>query len=216
MSSAADAHGSSARRIRKWPAGAAAALALFAGPAGAHAIDPRIGDFYAGLLHPLTAFEHVLPIVALGLLTAQHGLRRSQLVLLLFPLAFAAGAWFSLEVPSLPAIFPINIFWAVLLGVLVATAVSLPLPLLYAIAVGCALTHGYANGQAMTPESKAALFVLGLAVAAFLALAYVVVCADFALRQKARWLPVAIRVGGSWIAAIGILVLSLAHRAAVP
>lgn len=32
-----------------------------------------VGDFYAGMLHPLTAIEFVLPMVALSLLAGQQG-----------------------------------------------------------------------------------------------------------------------------------------------
>jgi urease accessory protein len=194
--------------------GVLAALALCAGNVHAHAIDPRIGDFYTGLLHPLTALEHLLPILALGLLTAQHGLRRAQSVLLVFPLALAAGALLALAGPPLPFMATLNLGWAVLIGVLAAMAVRLPLAALGTLAAGCALTHGYVLGGEMPAQGNATLFVLGLACGAFIGLAYVVAGGDFALRQKPRWLPVAIRAGSSWIAAIGILVLGLSLRLA--
>lgn len=196
-------------------AAATALLATGAGTVEAHALDPRMGDLYAGLLHPLTALEHVLPILALGLLCGQRGLKSSQLVLLLFPVAFALGATVSLLWPGLPGVFAINIGWAVLLGVLVAAARPLPLSQLSLLAVGCALPHGYANGQAMTIQTRPSLFIAGLSIAALLALAYATVGTDFVLRQKPRGLRVAVRVVGSWIAAIGMLVLSIAHHAVV-
>lgn len=188
---------------------------LGAGTVEAHALDPRMGDFYAGLLHPLSALEHILPILALGLLSGQRGLKSAQLVLLLFPGAFALGATLALMRPGLPGVFAINIGSAVLLGGLVAAARTLPLSLLFLLAVGCALTHGYANGEAMTAATRPLLFIAGLSIAALLALGYATVGTDFVLRQKPRWLYVAIRVAGSWIAAIGILVLSIAHHAVV-
>jgi hydrogenase/urease accessory protein HupE len=175
-----------------------------------------MGDFYGGMMHPLTALEHVLPIVALGLLVGQRGLKNAQAVLLLFPAAFALGAALSVALPGLPWLFVVNILWSVLLGALVALAPrQMPLVAFCAIATGAALTHGYANGQAMGADTRQVLFIAGMALAAFVALAYVSVASDFVLRQRAQWMRIAVRALGSWIAAIGILVLSVAHRLAL-
>ena len=47
------------------------------------------------------------------------------------------------------------------------------------------------------------------AVAAGLALtAYGLIVTDYLLRRKAYWIHIAVRVAGSWIAAMGILVLA--------
>ena len=43
-------------------------LLLLTDTASAHAVGARFGDYYAGLLHPLTAFEHLLPILGICLL----------------------------------------------------------------------------------------------------------------------------------------------------
>jgi hypothetical protein len=67
----------------------------------------------------------------------------------------------------------------------------------------------------MTADSRPMLFIAGMTIAAFLSLAYVSVFSDFLLRQKPQWLRIAVRALGSWIAAIGILVLSVAHRMAL-
>jgi urease accessory protein len=195
---------------------AAIGALVVASAADAHALDPRMGDFYAGMTHPLTALEHVLPIIALGMLVGQRGLKQSQAVLLVFPAAFALGAALATIVAAVTWLFAVNIAWAVLLGVLVAAAPRrFPPAILCAVAGGAALTHGYANGQAMTPDTQPLLFIAGMAIAAFVSLAYVAVFVDFVLRHKPQWLRIAVRALGSWIAAIGILVLSVAHRIAL-
>src|SRR5579862_8135345 len=139
-------------RAAPWWARVAAAFVGFSmtSAASAHALDARMGDFYGGMLHPLTALEHVLPIVALGLLVGQRGLKNAQAVMLLFPAGFALGAALTLAVPALPWLFAVNILWAVLLGALVALAPRrLPLLAFCVVAAAAALTHGYANGEAM-------------------------------------------------------------------
>ncbi len=190
----------------------AMALVLGAGAANAHALDPRMGDFYGGMFHPLTALEHALPILALGLLAGQCGLARAQSALLAFPLAFAIGAVCECLFPGLPDLLLVNIGWAVVLGALVASALPMPSAAVLIVASLCGLSHGYANGAAMTSTTSPVLFISGLAVGAFLALAYSTVFADYVLRQKVGWLAIAVRVTGSWITAIGILVLSIVHR----
>ena len=54
-------------RVRLWGAVATGLLLLLApGQVKAHTALVGTGDFYAGLLHPITAFAHVVPLLALG------------------------------------------------------------------------------------------------------------------------------------------------------
>ena len=55
-------------RIRPW-----AAAGLLPAPALAHAPLAGGGDFYAGLLHPLTDLPAILPLLALALLAGRTG-----------------------------------------------------------------------------------------------------------------------------------------------
>lgn len=190
-------------------------LALSANAAHAHVASAQAGAFYAGLLHPLTAPEHVLPMLALGLLAGQHGLNKGQGVLLAFPLALALGASLALLYPGSEWALLLNLAnlaSAVLLGGLVAAAQHLPVVLLYALAVLFGMTHGYVNGAAITPNLAPAVFILGLVTAALLALGYSLGGTAYLLRLKPVWIPIAVRVAGSWITAIGILALSMGGK----
>jgi urease accessory protein len=190
-----------------------AALCLLAIPTHgyAHTAAKGAGDFYAGLLHPVTALEHILPFVTLGLLAGQQG-AKAQGTVLVFALTLMAGAALALWVPSVPYVGLVNILSAVLLGGLVAAAWRLPLVLLYGMTVLFGLSHGFANGTAMSEGLKPYLFIPGVGLAGLLATAYGMITADFLLRQKANWMHIAVRVAGSWIAAIGILVLATSAR----
>ena len=46
----------------------AAAFSLCAQPAAAHIVSSRLGDFYAGAVHPLTGLQDVILWTALGIL----------------------------------------------------------------------------------------------------------------------------------------------------
>ena len=102
-------------------------------PASAHTIDNRFGDFYGGLLHPLTALEHALPILALGLLAGQQGERAARWLVLGFPLALLIGAVLAVMTPALPSMRFLNAASFVVLGLLVAAGQRLPLTLLIAL-----------------------------------------------------------------------------------
>jgi len=172
-----------------------------------------VGDFYAGLLHVLTALEHILPFIALSLLVGQRGMKmQADAALLVFPFALMLGATAALWAPPLHGLVFFNIVSAILLGGLVASAWPLPRVLFYGLVVLFGLSHGFANGEAVTETTKAYLFILGIGLAGLVVLAYGTLLVDFLLKRKAGWIAIAVRVAGSWIAAIGVLVLATAGR----
>jgi urease accessory protein len=161
------------------------------------------------MLHPVTALEHALPIFALGLLAGQQGARAARWLLAVFSFALLLGAALAIVAPALPWVPLLNRASFALLGALVAGAWRLPLPVMTGLAALFGLSHGYENGSALTPEAAAYLFVPGTALIGFMAAA-VVSAGTLALTARAQWLRIAVRVAGSWIAAIGILMIGVA------
>lgn len=184
-----------------------AVLAAGAATAHAHSSAKGIGDFYAGFLHPLTAPEHVIPFFALGILAAQQA-PRGQISLPVFWIALMAGAALALVAPAIPGVAFANILSALVLGGLIALYKPLPAIALFVLAAAFGLTHGHANGEAITNGIRFYLFIPGLALAALAASGYGLVFTDWLLRRKTGWITIAVRVAGSWIAAIGMLVLA--------
>jgi urease accessory protein len=188
-------------------------LASFAASAQAHSTVKGVGDLYAGLLHVLTGLEHVLPFVALSLLAGQRGLKaQAEAVLLVFPVALMAGAAAALWLPPVPGLMFFNMASAILLGGLVASAWPLPATVFYGLVVVFGISHGFANGEAISGSIKAYLFILGIGLAGLAVLAYGTLMVDFLLKRKTGWITIAVRVAGSWIAAIGVLVLATAGK----
>ena len=192
-------------------AAAAAWLLAVAADAHAHSAAKGIGDFYSGALHALTALEHVLPFLAFGVLAGQQG-QKAEPVLGVFCIALLLGAALAIWIPSVPYLAVLNISSAIVLGGLVALAKPLPTVLFYSIAILFGLSHGFANGEGMTEGIKPYLFIPGVALAGLVVTAYGLIVTDWILRRKAGWLQIAVRVAGSWIAAIGILVLAVSGR----
>jgi urease accessory protein len=107
----------------------------------------------------------------------------------------------------------LNIVSAILFGGLVAASWPLPIALCYGIAAVFGVSHGFANGAGMIEQTKPHLFVPGVALAGLAVTAYGLIVTDYLLRRQAGWIHIAVRVAGSWIAAIGILVLATSGAA---
>jgi urease accessory protein len=177
----------------------------------AHSAVKGVGDFYAGILHPLTALEHVLSFLSFGVLLGQRG--GDGMPLLTFMLSLALGGCLPL-LPGVPSIGieAINIASCVVLGALVASAWPLPVAILHGTAFLLGLSHGFANGEAATFGVRAYMFLPGVVAAGALLAAYGLIATDYLLRLQQKWLQIAIRAAGSWVAAIGILVLATSWR----
>jgi urease accessory protein len=160
------------------------------------------------VLHPATALEHALPILAAGLLAGQQGERAARWLVLVFPLALLIGAGLGAGALPLPAMALLNTASFVVLGLLVAAALRLPLPVLIALGALFGISHGYENGRAMAPDTTVYLFVLGVAGVGGLVTA--LVSAATIDLSDAAWSRVAVRIAGSWIAAIGLMMIGLA------
>jgi urease accessory protein len=188
------------------PALACAAAGVLA-PAAAHAhlVNARFGDFYAGLIHPVTALEHVFVFVAMGLLAGQQGPRGARWVLAGFAAALIPGVAAGLHTGAGWVVY-VNGVSFVAIGGLVALARRLPLALVAALAGLCGFTHGLANGAAVRPDMVAVNFVAGVVSAGVIVVS---LGAGLVLGLHRPWTKIAVRVMGSWIAAIGLMTMAL-------
>lgn len=180
-------------------------------PAEAHLNSTGMGPFYDGLIHFLLSPEDIIPVLALGLLAGLRGVSYGRHALFALPIAWFVGALASLS--SLPA-HPHPFFaagWFLLLGGLVAADANLSLRTTTAIAVLLGLYHGYLNGNGMSQSFSVMVIFLGLVSGVFVLVALI---AAFVVRLHASWTRIAVRVGGSWIAASGLLMLGWAVHGA--
>ena len=95
-----------------------------------------------------------------------------------------------------------------ILGALVAADVRLPSNWVAALAIALGLVHGALNGAALR-QGAGGLGLLGI-MAALLVL--VTLASAFVVPLKRPWTRIAVRVTGSWVAAIGLLLLGWAFR----
>jgi urease accessory protein len=183
-----------------------AATWLHPAPALAHG-SLAVGEFYAGMLHPLLHFESLLPILALALWSGQLGDARAWHLPVTFSAAALVGAVAGILDVEPPVGRSLLLLAMLVLGLLVAVRGRLPAWL----AMTIVLLFGIGQGQANTydPEQeieRPLLFLAGFSSSIGLIFFHVV---TRVFRYRAFWVQTAVRVLGSWIAATGLLVLVL-------
>lgn len=190
--------------------GVAAVVVLAAAtPAQAHTLSPGLGAFWNGVFHPLLALEQALAVVALGVLLAR-----------------ATASLTAAVLASLLASFTSALVGAHLTSIGEAAVVA-PLPL---IAAGAALIDpgrwfsarpavvlvplgalmGWSMGGESPSQGSWAAFALGTGFGTFVIAFYSM---EAWLRFHRPWFDVAVRIFGSWLAAIGVMLLGATFAA---
>jgi urease accessory protein len=166
----------------------------------AHQETGVASGFISGFLHPLFGLDHVVAMVAVGLLGAVMGPPAIWLLPVIFPLVMAFGGILGVIGIPLPGIEIGIALSGIVLGLLVAFAVR-PQIWLAAIVVGAfAIFHGHAHGT----ELPAAASPLAYGVGFVMATGMLHLC-GIAIGLLFRW-PVGalvVRLTGAVIAAIG-------------
>jgi urease accessory protein len=133
-----------------WISAAVCALSV-ATPAAAHQLIPGVGGLAAMVLHPLAATDHLLAIVALGLLSGTSSSTRFDALLLMLALGVLGGYPIAVigTSPDFAALAPLLL--AATSGALTALAIRPP----FAALAGLAALTGLAIGGATQPEDPA-------------------------------------------------------------
>jgi urease accessory protein len=183
------------------------ALASCPSRAEAHLVTTGLGPLYDGLLHFSLTPEDLVPVLALALLAGLRGVTHGRRTLFVLPAAWLLGGIIGLALhggvsPSWTALS------FVLLGGLVALDARLPLGATTLLAALLGLGHGYLDGSALA-QPLGGVGLLGIVAAVFTVVA---LAASFVVPLSAVWARVVVRVAGSWIAAIGLLLIGWAIR----
>jgi len=144
---------------------AAALLTLAAGVAQAHTGIGAAGGFGYGFAHPLGGLDHVLAMVAVGVLAAQLGPRALRLVPLSFIAMMIVGGALAMTGISLPLVETAIGLSVVAFGLAVAAGYRLPASTAMALAGFFALFHGYAHGAEMPGSLSGLDYAAGFVLA---------------------------------------------------
>jgi urease accessory protein len=117
-------------------------------------------------------------------------------------LAWLIGGFAGLMVTSAP-IIPLPMLSFLLMGGLIAADLRLPDNIITVLVIAIGIIHGFYNGIAMEGgPGVSGLF--GITATLFVLVA---IASAFVISLQTAWTRVAVRVTGSWIAAVGLLML---------
>jgi urease accessory protein len=187
------------------------AIALVAAPsAHAHLMNTGFGPFSDGSTHLFVTPEDLLPVIALALLAGLRGPRFGRAVLFALPVGWLVGSAAGLLLVQ-PVTLPVaETIVTIALGALLAADCPLSLAFVASLAILLGLLHGILNGSEL-PKTPwyGQISAAGVAAALFV---LVSLLAGQAASVRVPWARVAVRVAGSWIVAIGLLMLGWALR----
>jgi hydrogenase/urease accessory protein HupE len=150
--------------------------------------------------HMLLSPEQWIMIAGLGLLAGLNGPAVGRSVLFSLPCAWLAGACAGRFIPmTLPSLAPAVAL--LMVGGLVAADLEAIRNFVVIIAGVLGFLQGYINGVAFGATDGITLILLGACIVAFV---FVTLSAGWVVGVQG-WRRIVVRVAGSWMAAIGIL-----------
>jgi hydrogenase/urease accessory protein HupE len=189
-----------------------AATLLAPSVAHAHLVTTGLGPFYDGAMHLALSPDDLLGLLAAALLAGLCGPQAGRWTLAVLPVAWLIGAAAGLCVPGVPALPGLSILSFVALGLLVAFDVKLPARGVAVIGGIFGFPHGLLNGAALSQADAGMLNVLGIVTSVFILLLLVSVAV---VSLRPAWTRIAVRVAGSWVVAVGMLMFGWLYRGAV-
>jgi len=182
--------------------GLVAAMAAVPSLAQAHLVNSGLGPFYDGALHLLMSPADVLGLVAATLLAGLHGARAGRLAAIVLPLTWFLAGLAGLQLPGMLDLPWLSVLSFALLGVLVALDPKLPAEAVALLAGLFGALHGLLNGSALAAIGAGWTSMLGIAVTVGV---ISLLLSAGVVSLRAAWARIAVRVAGSWVAAVGIL-----------
>jgi urease accessory protein len=130
----------------------------------AHEETGRAAGFISGFLHPISGWDHIAAMIAVGLWGAQLGAPSIWLLPVAFPMMMAVGGFLGLiGIPLIGVEIGIGIS-ALVLGTMVALQAKPPLFVSLLIVALFAIFHGYAHGAELEPGTSPLAYSLGFVV----------------------------------------------------
>jgi len=185
---------------------------LWPGVASAHLVTTGLGPVYDGISHLFVSPDDLVPVLALALLAGLNGPAAGRSALFALTGAWLLGGvcGFVAAAPSLPPASTTISF--LLLGVLTALDRRISARLVAGLAALMGLLHGWLNGVGLALAQREGLGLAGIVGATFVVVA--IACA-LVVSLRIPWMRIAVRVAGSWVAAIGLLMLGWSLRGAM-
>ena len=203
-------------RISNLPSPICMVLVLLAAPvpASAHLVTTGMGPVYDGIGHLLLTPEDLVPVLAIALYAGLRGAVAGRRTMFLLPVAWFVGGLAGTRVSNFESTvttatsLPIPAISFFILGGLVAADLWMPAGAVTALAIALGLVHGFLNGAALR-DGAGTLGLIGIMTMLFVLVTVISACV---VSLGKPWARIAVRVAGSWIAAIGLLAFGWAMR----
>jgi len=167
----------------------------------AHPFHGADGSFVMGFLHPFTGMDHLLAMLAVGMLAMRSSRSTSWYWPASFLVMAAVGFWWGMSLGNIPSLESMLAVSVVILGAMLANGLRGSLSWLPMIAL-FGLMHGLAHGVELNATEGAmacfAGFLMATALLQASGMGLVLI-----LRQPAQ-----LRLCGAGMAAIGLLLLA--------
>jgi urease accessory protein len=183
---------------------ASALLVSIATPALAHTDVGSSGGYLSGLAHPITGWDHVIAMVAVGMWGAFLGPPAIWVLPITFPLVMAFGGALGVLAVPLPGVEAGIAASALVLGLMVALAARPPLWVAAILVAAFAVFHGHAHGTELPEAANPVAYAAGFVIATGL-----LHLAGIAFGLLVRW-PLGVcvvRAAGGVISGIGVAFL---------
>ncbi|MES9845718.1 MAG: HupE/UreJ family protein [Candidatus Sedimenticola sp. PURPLELP] len=129
--------------------------------------DVTSGLLY-GLAHPVGGIDHLLAMLAVGVIAAQAGGRSLWLLPLAFVGMMLVGGVFAFSGIGLPMVESTIQLSLISFGVLIAMGFRLPVLLICTLTAIFGLFHGHAHGMEHAAQASAGSYMLGFALSTIL------------------------------------------------
>ncbi|RWM23976.1 MAG: HupE/UreJ family protein [Mesorhizobium sp.] len=165
----------------------------------AHSGGAHVHGFFAGLEHPLFGMDHLLAIIAVGMIGARADGRSIVLVPLFFVSAMVAGALLGMAGIALPSIETGIALSLVVFGAMIGLARPLPLAAAAALTALFGLFHGNAHGLEIPGSASGIAYAAGFMLGTSMLHAIGVL----SVFKLARW-PMTVRTAGVATSLVGM------------
>jgi urease accessory protein len=167
--------------------------------------------FAYGFLHPLGGLDHLLAMIAVGLLAAHLGGRALWLVPLSFVALMAAGGAIGFAEIRIPYVELLIAASVIVLGALVAFRTNLPLVAAMLIAGFFAIFHGHVHGAELPSGESPLLYAAGFLIAtALLHIGGIAIGLGLAKLSTSNLGQRIVQAGGGAMALAGVVLLTRA------
>lgn len=162
-------------------------------------------SFMSGFLHPFTGVDHMLAMVAVGLLAACLGGRSLWAIPASFMVAMIAGGALAAAGVHIPVVEAGIAASVIVLGVLVAVQAKISGPLTSALVALFGLFHGAAHGAEMPVDASLLGYMAGFVFATAILHALGIAIAFGTAAMSQRLSHNVTRLGGGAVALAGIV-----------